>query len=303
VTEKEWHDDTIAVRGGLRRTELDETAEALFLTSGYVYSSAAEAEAAFAGEVDRYIYSRYGNPIVATFEARFRQLEDTEAAWATASGMAAVFNALAACLETGDRVVAARGLFGSCFIILDELLPRWGISTEFVDGPDLDQWAAALAKGASAGFFESPSNPMQELIDVKAVSELAHQVGATVIVDNVFATPILQRPLELGADIVVCSATKHIDGHGRTLGGMICGTEQFIYEQAPATDATHRPLTEPIQRLGAPQEPRVTPASGHASNRVSPPPGSDGSKRRIASRRCDTRTWRRILSPLWRSAR
>ncbi len=231
MTDQEWDDDTIAVRGGLRRTEFDETAEALFLTSGYVYSSAAEAEAAFAGDVDRYIYSRYGNPTITTFEERFRQMEGAEAAWATASGMAAVFNALAACLESGDRVVAARALFGSCFIILDELLPKWGISTEFVDGTDLDQWAAALAKGATAVFFESPSNPMQELIDVRAVSELAHDAGATVIVDNVFATPILQRPLEMGADVVVYSATKHIDGHGRTLGGMICGTEQFVYQQ------------------------------------------------------------------------
>lgn len=226
-----WGPDTVSVRGGLTRSGFDETSEGLFLTSGYVYESAAEAEAAFAGDIDRFVYSRYGNPTVAMFEERFRLLEGAEAAWATASGMAAVFNALAALLKTGDRVVAARGLFGSCFVILDELLPRWGITTDFVDGPDLDQWEAALRAPAAAVFFESPSNPMQELIDVAAVSELAHEAGATVIVDNVFATPILQRPLDLGADIVVYSTTKHIDGHGRTMGGIICGTETFIYEQ------------------------------------------------------------------------
>jgi O-succinylhomoserine sulfhydrylase len=145
--------------------------------------------------------------------------------------MSAVFNALVALLEAGDRVVAARGLFGSCFAILDELLPRWGISTDFVDGTDLDQWEAALRQPTKAVFFATPSNPMQDLIDVAAVSELAHRAGASVVVDNVFATPVLQRPVDLGADVVVYSTTKHIDGHGRTLGGIICGTRQFIDEQ------------------------------------------------------------------------
>ncbi|HSG80152.1 MAG TPA: O-succinylhomoserine sulfhydrylase [Acidimicrobiia bacterium] len=224
-------DDTIAVRGGLSRSAFDETAEALYLTSGYVYGSAAEAEAAFAGDHERYIYSRYGNPTVAVFEERMRLLEGAAAAWATASGMAAVFNALAASVVTGDRVVAARGLFGSCFVILDELLPRWGVHTEFVDGPDLDQWERALASPAAAVFLESPSNPMQEIVDVAAVADLAHAAGATVIVDNVFATPVLQRPLTLGADVVVYSATKHIDGQGRTLGGVILGSEHFITER------------------------------------------------------------------------
>lgn len=223
--------DTILARGGLTRSDFDETAEGLFLTSGYVYSSAAEAEAAFAGDIDRFIYSRYGNPTVAMFEERFRLLEGADAAWATASGMAAVFNALAASLEAGDRVVAARGLFGSCFIILDTLLPRWGIETTFVDGPDLDQWAEALRQPAAAVFFESPSNPMQELIDVEAVSAMARGAGARVIVDNVFATPILQKPLELGADVVVYSTTKHVDGQGRTLGGVILSDEEFIFER------------------------------------------------------------------------
>ncbi|NNF64096.1 MAG: O-succinylhomoserine sulfhydrylase [Acidimicrobiia bacterium] len=224
-------DDTQAVRGGLNRTEFDETAEALFLTSGYVYGSAEEAEAAFAGESDHFIYSRYGNPTVAMFQDRLRGIEGAEACWATASGMAAVFWSLAALLESGDRVVAARSLFGSCFMILDQILPRWGVVTEFVDGSDLEQWERALAMPAKAVFFETPSNPMQSLVDVAAVSDLAHNAGATVVVDNVFATPVLQKPLELGADVVVYSTTKHIDGQGRTLGGAILGTDEYIYER------------------------------------------------------------------------
>lgn len=227
----DWNPATIEVRGGLERTGFDETSEALFLTSGYVYGSAEEAEAAFAGDTDRYIYSRYGNPTVAMLQERLRLLEGAEAAWATASGMAAVFNALLATLRAGDRVVAARGLFGSCFVILNELLPRYGVVTEFVDGPDLVQWEKALATPAKAVFFESPSNPMQEIIDAAAVSELAHAAGARVIVDNVFATPVLQKPLELGADVVVYSTTKHLDGHGRTLGGAILGSKEFIFEE------------------------------------------------------------------------
>ncbi len=227
----DWNPATIEVRGGLNRSNFDETSEALFLTSGYVYGSAEEAEAAFAGESDHFIYSRYGNPTVAMLQERLRLLEGAEAAWATASGMAAVFNALVASLRKGDRVVAARGLFGSCFVILTELLPRFGIEAEFVDGPDLDQWEKALSTPAQAVFFETPSNPMQELIDVAAVAEMAHAAGASVIVDNVFATPVLQKPLQLGADVVVYSTTKHLDGHGRTLGGAILGSEEFIFDK------------------------------------------------------------------------
>ena len=223
--------DTDLIRAGLDRTHFDETSEALFLTSGYVYWSAEEAEAAFAGDVDRYIYSRYGNPTVSAFEERLRVLEGAEAAWATASGMAAVFNALAAIVETGDRIVAGRALFGSCYIVLDEILRRWGVTTDFVDGTRLDQWESALADPVAAVFFESPSNPMQELIDISAVSALAHEAGAVVVVDNVFASPLLQRPLELGADVVAYSTTKHLDGQGRTLGGAILGTHEFIYER------------------------------------------------------------------------
>ena len=221
---------TLSVRGGLARSNFAETSEALFLTQGYVYESAGQAEAAFKGEVEHFVYSRYGNPTVSMFEERLRLLEGAPACFATATGMAAVFNSLAAILKAGDRVVAARSLFGSCFVILDEILPRWGIHTDFVDGHDLDQWRAALATPAQAVFFESPSNPMQELIDIQAVTELAHTAGAQVVVDNVFATPLLQKPMELGADIVVYSATKHIDGQGRVLGGAILGSEEYINE-------------------------------------------------------------------------
>jgi O-succinylhomoserine sulfhydrylase len=219
---------TLAVRGGLLRSNFAETAEAIFLTQGYVYDDAAQAEGAFKGEVDHYMYSRYGNPTVAMFEERLRLVEGAPACFATASGMSAVFTSLMAFLKTGDRVVAARALFGSCMVILDELLPRWGISCEFVDGHDLDQWAAALATPTQAAFFESPSNPMQDLVDVPAVCELAHAAGAVVVVDNVFATPLLQKPMQLGADVVVYSATKHIDGQGRVLGGAILGSKEYI---------------------------------------------------------------------------
>lgn len=225
------NDDTVAVRSGINRTGFQETSEALFLTSGYVYDTAAEAEAAFAGERDRFVYSRYGNPTVRAFEDRLRALEGAEDAFATASGMAAVFNSLLAVVRAGDRVVAARSLFGSCFVILDQLLPRFGIRTDFVDGTDLDAWAEALATPAVAVFFETPSNPMLEIVDIAAVSELAHAAGATVIVDNVFATPVLQRPGEFGADVVVYSGTKHIDGQGRVLGGAILGSRSYIREQ------------------------------------------------------------------------
>lgn len=222
---------TELVRGGLERSAWDETSEALMLTSGFVYASAEEAEAAFAGETDRYIYSRYGNPTVTMFQERMRLIEGAEACYGTASGMAAVFTSLIALVSQGDRIVASRGLFGSCFVILDELLPRFGVETAFVDGDDLDSWERELAGGACAVFFETPSNPMQGLVDVAAVSELAHAVSATVVVDNVFATPVLQSPLELGADVVVYSTTKHIDGQGRTLGGAILGSEEYIVER------------------------------------------------------------------------
>ncbi|HRW17394.1 MAG TPA: O-succinylhomoserine sulfhydrylase [Dermatophilaceae bacterium] len=220
--------DTLAVRGGLLRSGFDETAEALYLTSGFVYDSAEQAEAAFKDEIDKFIYSRYGNPTVAMFEERLRALEGAEACFGTASGMSAVFVALAALCGAGDRIVASRALFGSCFVIVDEILPRWGVERVLVDGPDLDQWRAALEQPTAAVFFETPSNPMQELVDIRAVSDLAHAAGAKVVVDNVFGTPVFSRPLEHGADVVVYSATKHIDGQGRALGGAILGPADYI---------------------------------------------------------------------------
>lgn len=223
-----WREATQLVRGGLSRSGFDETAEALYLTSGFVYGSAEEAEAAFAGEQDRYIYGRYGNPTVSMFEERLRLLEGSEACRGVASGMAAVYAALACYVSAGDRVVASRALFGSCHVILSEILPRMGVETELIDGTDLAEWERALAQGAKAVFFETPSNPGLEIIDLEAVSELAHAAGALVVVDNIFASPILQKPMEFGADVVVYSATKHIDGQGRTLGGAVLGTSEFI---------------------------------------------------------------------------
>ena len=224
----EWSADTLAVRAGLSRSGFEETSEAIYLTSGFTYETAEAAERAFTGEDERFVYSRYANPTVAMFEERLRALEGAEACYATGSGMAAVFVALAGLLGQGDRLVSSRGLFGSCFVIVDEILPRWGVETVLVDGPDLDQWRAALSEPTTAVFFETPSNPMQELVDIRAVSDLAHAVGAQVVVDNVFGTPVYSKPLEHGADIVVYSATKHIDGQGRALGGAVLGPKDFI---------------------------------------------------------------------------
>ncbi|MFW0788491.1 O-succinylhomoserine sulfhydrylase [Gordonia sp. CPCC 205333] len=220
--------ETIGVRGGLARSNFHETSEALYLNSGYVYESAEAAERAFTGEDERFVYSRYGNPTVAMFQERLRLLDGAEACFATASGMAAVFVALGALLKAGDRLVAARSLFGSCFVVCNEILPRWGVETVFVDGEDLGQWEQALSVPTTAVFFETPSNPMQTLVDVTAVTDLAHAAGAKVVLDNVFATPLLQRGLDLGADVIVYSGTKHIDGQGRVMGGAILGEQEYI---------------------------------------------------------------------------
>lgn len=219
---------TRMVHGATLRSGFDETAEAVFMNSGYVYGSAEEAEAAFDGTHARYVYSRFRNPTIQMFEDRLALLEGAEACRATASGMAAVFGALACQLQAGDRLVAARALFGSCSWIAGELLPKWGVVTEFVDGTDLAAWEQALATPARVVLLETPSNPGLDLIDLEAVCTLAHKAGAVVVVDNVFATPMLQHPLQLGADVVVYSATKHIDGQGRCLGGAILGTKAFI---------------------------------------------------------------------------
>ncbi|TBX24529.1 O-succinylhomoserine sulfhydrylase [Roseovarius sp. JS7-11] len=220
---------TRAVHGGTRRSQYGEVSEAIFLTQGFVYDSAEQAEARFieSGD-DEFIYARYGNPTVRMFEERIAALEGTEDAFATASGMAAVSGALTSMLRAGDHVVSAKALFGSCLYILEEVLTRFGVEVTFVDGTDLNEWKAAIRPDTKAVFFESMSNPTLEVIDIKGVSELAHAVGAIVVVDNVFATPVLQRSGDLGADVIVYSATKHIDGQGRCLGGVICGTRQFI---------------------------------------------------------------------------
>ena len=228
MTGKEYRTATKLVRGGLNRSAHQETSEALYLTSGFVYSSAEEAAAAFRDEADVFVYSRYGNPTVKMFEDRLALLEGAQACRATGTGMAAVFGALSCQLEAGDRVVASRALFGACHAVLTKILPRWGIQTELIDGTDLAAWETALSQPAKIVFLESPSNPVLELVDIVAVSELAHKAGALVIVDNVFASPLYQKPLALGADIVIYSTTKHIDGQGRLLGGAVLGSRDFV---------------------------------------------------------------------------
>ena len=226
-----WRPQTRAVRAGQLRSNFDETSEALFLTSGYAYASAEEAEATFKGESNHYQYSRFGNPTVTMFENRLAALEGAEACRATSTGMSAVFFSLLALLKSGDRIVAARQLFGSCHYIVADLLPKYGIQSELVDGGDLLAWEKALSKPTQAVLFESPSNPMLDIVDIRAVCDMAHKAGAKVVLDNAFATPMLQRPLEWGADIVVHSATKYIDGQGRTLGGAVLGSKEFILEK------------------------------------------------------------------------
>ncbi len=243
---KSWKPQTRAVRGGLRRSSFDETSEALFLTSGYAYNSAEEAEATFKGESTHFQYSRFGNPTVSMFQDRLAALEGAEACIATATGMSAVFYALLALLKSGDRIVAARQLFGSCHYIINDLLPKYGIKGEFVDGGDLKQWEKALSTPAQAVLFESPSNPMLDIVDVRAVCDLAHKAGAKVVLDNAFATPILQRPLEFGADVVVHSATKYIDGQGRALGGAILGSRDFIIDKLQPITRNTGPSISPF---------------------------------------------------------
>ncbi|WP_299896086.1 O-succinylhomoserine sulfhydrylase [uncultured Ruegeria sp.] len=224
-----WNKRTQAVHGGIRRSQYNEVSEAIFLTQGFVYESAEQAEARFLEcGPDEFIYARYGNPTVSMFEQRIAALEGGEDAFATASGMAAVNGALTSMLKAGDHVVSAKALFGSCLYILENILTRFGVEVTFVDGTDLEQWQAAIRPGTKAVFFESMSNPTLEVIDIASVSDLAHAVGAIVVVDNVFSTPVFSRAIEQGADVVVYSATKHIDGQGRALGGVIIGTRDFI---------------------------------------------------------------------------
>ncbi|MGB6346020.1 MAG: O-succinylhomoserine sulfhydrylase [Methyloceanibacter sp.] len=225
-----WRPATKLVHEGTLRSQFGETSEAIFLNSGYVYTSAEQAEARFKGDEEGFVYSRYANPTVAMFEARMCALEGAEAARGTASGMAAVAASLLCHLRAGDHVVSARALFGSCRYIVEDLLPRYGIETTLIDGRDLAAWDAAMKPNTRAVFFETPTNPVLELVDIEGVAAIAHRAGALVVVDNVFATPLRQRPMPLGADIVVYSATKHIDGQGRCLGGVVLGKKDFIEE-------------------------------------------------------------------------
>jgi O-succinylhomoserine sulfhydrylase len=221
---------TNLIHAGRIRSNMAENSEALFLTSGFVYDSAEQAEAVFANQIQHYQYTRFSNPTVAMLEARLAEIEGAEACRCTATGMAAVHAAMLSALKAGDRVVASRALFGSCHWIVSTLLPQYGIEAVFVDGVDLSAWASALSVRTAAVLLETPSNPMLDIIDLRAVAELAHAAGAIVVVDNVFATPLLQRPLEFGADVVVYSATKHMDGQGRVLGGAVLSSQKWIDE-------------------------------------------------------------------------
>jgi O-succinylhomoserine sulfhydrylase len=224
------HPDTLLVHGGTLRSSFGETSEALFLTSGYVYNNAADAEARFKNEVDGYTYSRFANPTNTMFETRMALLEGAEAARSTATGMAAVSSALFGYLKAGDHVVAAKALFGACRFVIDDMLPRFGISSTLIDGRDLSHWRGAIRDNTRVLFCESPANPTLELVDLTGVAAIAKSAGALFMVDNVFATPMLQKPLQLGADVVIYSATKHIDGQGRCLGGVVLSSNAFILD-------------------------------------------------------------------------
>ena len=226
----EVNPQTDAVRAGLARSGFGETSEALYLTSGFTYSSAQEAFDAFTDETDHYLYSRFHNPTVQMFEKRLAAIEGAEYCIATGSGMSAMFASIACLVKAGDNVVASAAMFSSCHVVITEILPKWGVTVELVKGSDAATWAAALSKPTKVVFIESPSNPLMEIVDIQMVSDLAHKVGATVIVDNVMASPILQKPLQLGADVVMYSATKHIDGQGRVLAGAVLGSFSYIHE-------------------------------------------------------------------------
>ncbi len=227
----ELHPQTHAVRTGLARSGFGETSEALYLNSGFTYSSAEEALDSFAEETDHFLYSRFHNPTVAMFEQRLAAIEGADYCLATGSGMSAMFSSLACLVEQGDHVVASAAMFSSCHVVITEFLPKWGVTFELVKGNDPTIWAKALSRPTKAVFIETPSNPLLEIVDIAMVSTLAHQVGATVIVDNVMASPVLQKPLQLGADVVMYSATKHIDGQGRVLAGAVLGSSEYIHEK------------------------------------------------------------------------
>ena len=230
--EPDWevNPQTAAVRAGLARSGFGETAEALYLTSGFTYSSAEEAVDSFTDEVDHYLYGRFHNPTVAMFEKRLAAIEGAEFCVATGSGMSAMFASIACMVSAGDHVVASASMFSSCHVVITEFLPKWGVTFELVKGNDPAAWAKALSKPTKVVFIETPSNPLLDIVDIRMVSDLAHKVGATVIVDNIMASPILQKPLQLGADVIIYSATKHMDGQGRVLAGAILGSFAYIHE-------------------------------------------------------------------------
>ncbi len=236
--QKIYRPETSLVHGGTLRSQFGETSEALFLTQGYIYPNAEECEARFSGKIPGYVYSRYSNPTMDMFEKRMAALEGAEAARSTATGMAAVTTALMGLVKAGDHVVAAKALFGSCRWVIEEWLPRFGVTSTLVNGTDLNAWKKAMQKNTTACFMETPTNPTLEVYDIAAVAEIAHEAGAKLVVDNVFATPLYQSPLKLGADVVVYSATKHIDGQGRVLGGIILASEKLIM------DHYHQPLRQ-----------------------------------------------------------
>jgi O-succinylhomoserine sulfhydrylase len=231
--EPDWdiNPQTAAVREGLARSGFGETSEALYLNSGFTYADSQEAVDSFTDETDHFLYSRFHNPTVAMFEKRLAAIEGAEYCVATGSGMAAMFASLACLVEAGDHIVASAAMFSSCHVVITEILPKWGVTYELVKANDKDAWEKALSKPTKAVFIETPSNPLMEIVDIRFVSDLAHKVGATVIVDNVMASPVLQKPLELGADVVMYSATKHIDGQGRVLAGALLGSFEYIYEK------------------------------------------------------------------------
>ena len=231
--EPDWeiNPQTAAVREGLARSGFGETSEALYLTSGFTYTSAQEALDSFTDETDHFLYSRFHNPTVAMFEKRLAAIEGAEHCVATGSGMSAMFASLACLVEAGDHIVASAAMFSSCHVVITEILPKWGVTYELVKANDKAAWEKALSRPTKAVFIETPSNPLLEIVDIRFVSDLAHKVGATVIVDNVMASPVLQKPLELGADVVMYSATKHIDGQGRVLAGALLGSFSYIHEK------------------------------------------------------------------------
>src|SRR6478609_6407424 len=246
AAQKNYRPDTLLVHAGTLRSQFNEMSEALFLTQGYVYESAEACEARFSGKIPGYVYSRYSNPTMTMFEQRMAALEGAEAARSTATGMAAVTTAIMGLVKAGDHVVAAKALFGSCRWVIEEWLGRFGVTSTLVNGTDLDGWKKATQKNTKAFFLESPTNPTLEVIDIAAVAEIAHSVGAKLVVDNVFATPLYQSPLKLGADCVVYSATKHIDGQGRVLGGVILGSEKLIQDNYQSVLRQSGPALSPF---------------------------------------------------------